>query len=274
MLLQRVAVAEVAPVQLVALRLICAALVLLPFAGRLCQAIAGRPRLILDFFAIGVLNPVLSGVFTALALQHASSGVVAVLQTLSPIATAAVAYVFLREEAPGWQRLGGLAVALGGVALLILTGTSGLSGESFGDVTGLLFALAGPLTVSVAAVYVRRNLSGTSALVTASGQITAACLVAVIVEFVADRQLTLPEITNRAWLAIFLSGAIGLSASFVLFVRMISRHGPTAAVLATYVMPVVAAVLGVIILGETITPLMLAGSLLVLVGVVVFSQAR
>ena len=104
--------------------------------------------------------------------------------------------------------------------------------------------------------------------------VAAACLVAVIVEFVADRQLTLPEITSRAWLAIFLSGAIGLSASFVLFVRMISRHGPTAAVLATYVMPVVAAVLGVIILGETITPSMLAGSLLVLVGVVVFSQAR
>jgi drug/metabolite transporter (DMT)-like permease len=45
-------------------------------------------------------------------------------------------------------------------------------------------------------------------------------------------------------------------------------------VLATYVMPVVAAVLGVVILGETITPSMLAGSLLVLVGVVVFSQAR
>jgi len=87
-LLQRVAVAEVAPVPLVALRLICATLVLLPFAGRLGQAITRRPRLLLHFFAIGVLNPVLSGVFTALALQCASSGVVAVLQTLSPITTA------------------------------------------------------------------------------------------------------------------------------------------------------------------------------------------
>jgi drug/metabolite transporter (DMT)-like permease len=273
-LLQRVAVAEVAPVPLVALRLVCAALVLLPFAGRLRQAIAGRPRLILDFFAIGVLNPVLSGAFTALALQRASSGVVAVLQTLSPIATAAVAYVFLREETPGWQRLCGLLVALGGVALLVVTGTSGLPGESTGDVSGLLFALAGPLTVSVAAVYVRRNLSGISALVTASGQITAACLVAVIVAMLAGGQVTLADISSRVWFAIFLSGAIGLSASFVLFVRMIGRHGPTAAVLATYVMPVVATLLGVMILGETITPPMLAGSLLVLVGVVVFSQAR
>jgi drug/metabolite transporter (DMT)-like permease len=37
-------------------------------------------------------------------------------------------------------------------------------------------------------------------------------------------------------------------------------------------MPVVAAVLGVLVLGETITPPMLAGSALVLVGVVVFTQ--
>lgn len=100
------------------------------------------------------------------------------------------------------------------------------------------------MTVSVAAVYVRRNLSGTSALVTASGQITAACLVSVLVVFVADRQLTIRAISYSAWLAIFLSGAIGLSASIVLFARMISRHGPPAAVLATDVRPVVAAVLG------------------------------
>lgn len=127
---------------------VCAALVLLPFAGRVRQAIARRPRLIVDFFAIGVLNSVLSAVFTALALQRASSGVVAVLQTLSRIAR--------------------------------------IVGRVRGDVTGLLFALAGLVTVSVAAVYVRRNLGGTSALVTASGQITAACLVAEIVAFVVD----------------------------------------------------------------------------------------
>jgi hypothetical protein len=41
---------------------------------------------------------------------------------------------------------------------------------------------------------------------------------------------------------------------------------------ATYVMPVVAGVLGVLVLGETITPPMLAGSALVLVGVVIFTQ--
>jgi drug/metabolite transporter (DMT)-like permease len=81
----------------------------------------------------------------------------------------------------------------------------------------------------------------------------------------ARQQPVLAEISAAAWLAIVLSGAIGLSASFVLFVHMIGRHGPTAALLATYVMPMVATLLGVLVLGETITPTMLAGSALVLV---------
>ncbi len=82
----------------------------------------------------------------------------------------------------------------------------------------------------------------------------------------------LTEISGRAWLAILLSGAIGLSAAFVLFVRMIDRRGPTAALLPTYVMPVVATVLGMLVLGETITPPMIAGSVLVLVGVAIYTQ--
>jgi drug/metabolite transporter (DMT)-like permease len=271
-MLQRLAVAEVPPLPLVTLRLLAALAVFVPFAARIGRAVAARPRLVLHFCLIGALNPVLSGLFTALALQRASSGLVAVLQTLSPISTAALAYVLLREEAPGPRRLGGLAVALGGVVLLLLTANSGLGAGAASDVGGLLLAMGAPLTVSFGSLYVRQHLGSTPPLVAAGGQITAACLLALPVSLLAGQQPTLAEISGRAWLAIALSGAIGLSASFVLFVRMIGRRGPTAALLATYVMPVVAAVLGVLVLGETITPPMFAGSALVLVGVVIFTQ--
>jgi drug/metabolite transporter (DMT)-like permease len=133
--------------------------------------------------------------------------------------------------------------------------------------------MGAPLAASLGSIYVRRHLTGTPPLVAAGGQITAACLLALSVNVIAGQQVVLAEISGRAWLAIALSGAIGLSAAFVLFVHMIGRYGPTAALLATYVMPVVAAVLGVVVLGETLTPPMLAGSALVLVGVVIFTQS-
>ena len=271
-MLQRLAVAEVPPLPLVTLRLLAAVAVFVPFAARVGRAVAARPRLLFHFCLVGALNPVLSGLFTALALQRASSGLVAVLQTLSPISTAALAHLLLREEAPGRQSLAGLAVALGGVVLLLLTASSGLGAGPASDVGGLLLAMGAPLAASLGSIYVRQHLRGTPPLVAAGGQITAACLLALPVSVLARQQPVLAEISGRAWLAIVLSGAIGLSASFVLFVHMIGRRGPTAALLATYVMPVVAAVLGVLVLGETITPPMLAGSALVLVGVVIFTQ--
>jgi drug/metabolite transporter (DMT)-like permease len=271
-MLQRIAVAEVPPLTLVALRLLAAAAVFVPFAARIGRAVVARPPLLFHFCLIGALNPVLSGLFTALALQRASSGLVAVLQTLSPISTAGLAHILLREEAPGRQSLVGLAVALGGVVLLLLTASSGVGAGPASDVGGLLLGMGAPLAASLGSIYVRQHLRGTPPLIAAGGQITAACLLALPVSVIARQQAVLAEISGRAWLAIVLSGAIGLSASFVLFVHMIGRRGPTAALLATYVMPVVAAVLGVLVLGETITPPMLAGSALVLVGVVIFTQ--
>jgi drug/metabolite transporter (DMT)-like permease len=271
-MLQRVAVAEVPPLPLVALRLLAAVAVFVPFAARIGRAVAARPRLLLHFFLIGALNPALSGLLTALALQRASSGLVAVLQTLSPISTAALAHFLLREEAPGRRSLVGLAVAFGGVVLLLLTASSGVGAGPTSEVGGLLLAMGAPLAASLGSIYVRHHLRGTQPLVAAGGQLTAACLLVLTVSVVALPQPVLAEISGRAWLAIVLSGAVGLSASFVLFVHMIGRRGPTAAMLATYVMPVVATVLGVLVLGETITPPMLAGSALVLVGVVIFTQ--
>jgi drug/metabolite transporter (DMT)-like permease len=274
-MLQRMAVAEVPPAPLVALRLLAALLACLPFSVRLARAVARRPGLTREFLLVGALNPVLSALCTALALQHASSGVVAVLQTLSPISSAALAAaVFKEEQALGRQRVVALLVALGGVALLVLTGSSGLAGGVAGDVRGLLFAVCAPVAVSLATIVVRRRLGGTDPRVVASGQITAACLLSLPLAFlIGPPPGGLVEVSPRAWLAIVLSGAVGLSAAFVLFVRMIGRYGPTAALLATYVMPVVATLLGVLVLGETLTPPMLAGSALVLAGVLLFTRS-
>jgi len=78
----------------------------------------------------------------------------------------------------------------------------------------------------------------------------------------------------RGWLAVSVSGAIGLSASFILFLRMIARHGPTASSLALYVMPVAASLLGALFLRESITGPMTLGSTMVLAGVFLFTRDK
>ena len=67
---------------------------------------------------------------------------------------------------------------------------------------------------------------------------------------------------------------IGTGAAYVLNYQIISSEGATIASTVTYLLPVIAIVLGVLILGETITILVLAGIALVLVGVALTRRKR
>ena len=61
-------------------------------------------------------------------------------------------------------------------------------------------------------------------------------------------------------------GIIGTGFAYVLNYQIITSEGATVASTVTYLLPVVAIVLGVLVLGESITVIMLAGIALVLVG--------
>ena len=63
-------------------------------------------------------------------------------------------------------------------------------------------------------------------------------------------------------------GALGTGLAYLLFFRIIERWGATRTTLVTYVIPLVAIVLGFIVLGERLRPLELVGAALIIAGVV------
>jgi drug/metabolite transporter (DMT)-like permease len=67
--------------------------------------------------------------------------------------------------------------------------------------------------------------------------------------------------------AIAVLGIIGTGLAYVLNYQIITSEGATVASTVTYLLPVVAIVLGVLILKESITVMVLAGIALVLAGV-------
>ena len=98
--LQRIAVAEIAPLTMVTLRLLAALLFFLPFCMTIWRGLRVQGWLLPHVLVIGVLNPALSAIFSALALQFASSGLVAILASLAPLLAA-----LLGQALPGKERL-------------------------------------------------------------------------------------------------------------------------------------------------------------------------
>ena len=79
-------------------------------------------------------------------------------------------------------------------------------------------------------------------------------------------------VTATGITALVYAAAAGTFGGLMLFLWVNQRFGATAASLTSYVLPVVAAVGGVLFLGETITPIMLAGMALIIGGIVTLNQ--
>ena len=270
--LQRVAVLAIDPLPMVTLRLLAAVAFFIPMIPRVVRGLAHQPRLLVDLGVVGLLNPAATGLLSALALRHASSGVVAVLLALGPVLTAVLAHMLLEERRLRWDQLTGLGVAFSGVVVLVATRSTGLSGVASGDSRGQWMALAIAALTAASAIYSRRTLIHADPVAAAAGQMAASLVVVGVLTVALGGWAQAGPVPIRAWLAVGLSGAIGLSASFILFFKMIARDGATTSTLALYVMPVVATLLGALFLKESITLAMTVGSALVLAGVFLFTR--
>jgi drug/metabolite transporter (DMT)-like permease len=79
--------------------------------------------------------------------------------------------------------------------------------------------------------------------------------------------LTAPHWRLDAVISLLVLGTLGTGVAYVLNYRLISDEGPTLASTTTYLLPVVAVVLGVLVVAEPVTMPMVLGTLLVLGGV-------
>ena len=86
-----------------------------------------------------------------------------------------------------------------------------------------------------------------------------------------DGGISLPRVPE-AVLAVGWLGAIGTGFAYLVFFRLLTRWGPTRASLVAYLLPVVAVVLGVVVLGEAVDATFLAGAILIVAGIWVVNR--
>jgi drug/metabolite transporter (DMT)-like permease len=208
--------------------------------------------------------------FTLLAWgeQHITSALTAVLNASTPLFTAVFAAVGLRERLRPVQ-IAGLALGIVGVAVAAGVGASDLKGSSAAGAVAAILAGAG---YGVAFVYMRRHLVAYAPIVAATGQLaTGAVLllpVAAATSVAGGVSLTATRIAS-----IVLLGVLGTGAAYVLNYRIIADVGATKASLVTYIIPVVAVVVGILVLDEPFEARLLVGGALTVVGIAAVNRA-
>jgi drug/metabolite transporter (DMT)-like permease len=254
----KVAIDDVSPIVVVWVRLVLAALVLVPIArGRgAFEALRGHFPTVLLLSVVQVAAPFLLITFGE---KHIASALAGILVASAPIFTALLAFRLDREElATGW-RLVGILVGIVGVALLF--GVD-LSGDSAALLGGLMVLLAS-LGYAIGPFEMKRRLQGVQPVgIAAATMSLAALLLTPAVPFVIPSQA--PGIDTAGSLLVL--GAGGTGIAFLIFYTLIAEIGPSRATVVAYIAPGFSVLYGVLLLGERFTAGTALGLLAILAG--------
>ena len=208
---------------------------------------------------MGVANSALPFVLIAWATLSITAGLAAILNATTPIFTAIVAALWLRERLTA-VRLVGLALGLAGVVVLAADKADFKPG---GSGWALLASLAAAVSYGFAANYARRHVTGVPALVNATGSQVAATVVLAPFAWWLWPGRT-PGLL--AWGAALALGVGCTALAYLLYFRLLARVGPARAVTVTYLVPLFATVWGALLLDEAFTLRMAVGGAIVLAG--------
>jgi len=252
------AVESYSPASVVAGRTLLGAVLLLPFAlrqGALRPAVA-KIGWVLAFGAIEMAGPF---ILLSHAEQTLPSGLTGLLVATVPLFAAIIALGGGDRTVLQPARMIGLIVGFAGVAVIVAgPGLAVLDGGFVAVGEVLLVALL----YAIAPFIVATQLRGVPALGTITVALFAVGLFYLPIAFLTQHEVpTLPSAVSLIALAVLCT-----AVAFIVFFALIDRVGPVRAPLFTYVNPVVAIVLGVIVLSEPITPGLVLGFPLVVAG--------
>ncbi|WP_010629861.1 DMT family transporter [Halomonas sp. KM-1] len=262
-----VAVAELGPLTIVALRVGLAALALHALILLLGQRMPRDPRLWMAFFGMGLLNNMIPFSLIAWGQGHIASGLASILNATTPFFTIVVAHFLTRDEPLTPARLAGVAIGFAGVVYMLGADVhEGATRHSWAQ----LAVLAGALSYAFAGVFGRRfGALACSPLVAACGQVTASALVLLPLALLVERFWQQPWPGLDTWAAVLGLALFSTTLAYLIYFRLLASAGATNLLLVTFLIPASAILLGIFVLGERLEWRHLAGMGLIGLGLAV-----
>jgi drug/metabolite transporter (DMT)-like permease len=266
----RFVIGETDPISLVFYRYVISVICFVP----VLPAIWPRGRLDPSEYARIAMLGVLFFVFFPWAfnasLQYNPAARGAVGLATIPIQTLLVAAAFGREPLTA-AKIAGVLLAFSGIFVAFGAAAFGRGNSDYLVGDGLM--LLGVLCAAIYSVFSRATLMRRGPIFVTA--LAMAFAVAGLLPVVALHRgsLALPALTLAGWIAVIFLGTIAGAVQFSLFMWALRWLSPTTTVLYLTLNPIAAMVLGIVVLGESLTAELVAGMALVLTGILVGTGA-
>ncbi|MDX1619437.1 MAG: DMT family transporter [Nitriliruptorales bacterium] len=265
----KVSVEALSPLWVVAIRTVIGAAVLLAIVKLRGRRLPRTRTMWWHLFVLATVGNAVPWALVAWAQQEIPSGLAAVVNSLVPASTLAVAAAVGIERLTT-RKVMGLLLAFAGTAAV-------MAGEFGAPERAVALAVVAGATVmyGASAVYAKRYVSGTERpLVVAAAQVLLAAGMSVPAAWAVDGGIEADAFTPAVLGSVTALGALGTGLAFLLFYLLIDRVGATNATMVTYVIPVIGVVAGWLILDERFGWNVLVGGLIMGVGIWLAQRQR
>jgi drug/metabolite transporter (DMT)-like permease len=257
----KVAITDSPPLLLLTVRFLLAGVLMLAIAAVSGMRLRLDRRDLVLFALLGVANQAVYLGLGYLGVKTIASGLAALIISANPVLTAALATAWLGERIT-WRRLAGLALGIGGVALVVQHRLA-LGADHW---AGILFSLAALVSLAGGTILFKRFTPRGDLWIGNAVQSIAAGLalapVALATESIGDVVPTWRLLAAFAYLVLLVS-----VFAYLLWFRILMVSGATAASAYHFLMPPLGLLFGWLLLGEPVAALDLLGIVPVALGI-------
>nr|MDT0659986.1 DMT family transporter [Micromonospora sp. DSM 115978] len=268
----KVAVEELHPIYVTLGRVGSGALTVLVVLAVLRDRLPRDPRLWAHTTVIAGVGVVIPFTLFGYGEQRIPSLLAGIWNATTPLVVLPLAVLVFRTERMTTRRAVGMGLGFVGV-LVVLGAWNGLGGAEF---TGQLMCFAAAACYGVVIPYQKRFVAGrreSGVSLVAAQLVVATAQLVVLAPLLAGAPPAPAGLSLAAVGSVAALGVLGSGLAFVIHMRNIRLAGASTASMVTYLVPIVAVLIGVVALDERLTWYQPIGALVVLLGVAISQGA-
>lgn len=248
------------PLTVAAGRVSSAAVILAAVALLRRRRFPAEPKTWAALLVMGALNNAIPFSLIFWGQTRIDSGLAAILNAMTPIFTVVLAHL-VGDERLTLRRIVGVLLGFAGVAALIGPGAlSHLDPTNVAEIAVLLAAVC----YALAGLW-GRQFRGLPVEVAAGGMLIGSTLIMLPLAAVFEHPWTVsPSPISVAGIAAL--GLLSTAIAYLFYFKLLARVGATNLLLVTFLLPIVALILGALFLGEHVRPIDLLGLALIMGG--------
>lgn len=264
----KIAVAEIGPFLLVALRILFGILTLLVVITITQPKWPRKRQVWVSLSLLGLINTALPYLLISWGEQYIESAVAAILNSTAPLFTMVLAHVFVSDDRLTRTRFFALLIGFAGIVLLL---SRDLDGGFQSSLIGQSAVVLASISYAISTVYARHATKSLPPAMRAIIPLLGADLLMWGLTPLAEAPLAAPRMPIT-WIAIIWLGTLGVAVAYLLYFYLLHSVGPTRTILVTYLFPLVGVILGVLFLNEALDWHLIIGGGLVIGSIVAVNR--